>query len=85
MRVGLIGATGWLGSALGAGLLARGILAPGELVLLNRSAPQPNYHGHADVTWARNAGAVGCATARQLAARGFRTLLVEREDFGAGA
>ncbi|MBT0778846.1 pyrroline-5-carboxylate reductase dimerization domain-containing protein [Paracoccus sp. pheM1] len=55
MRVGLIGATGWLGSALGAGLLARGILAPGELVLLNRSAPQPNYHGHADVTWARDA------------------------------
>ncbi len=30
------------------------------------------------------AGAVGCATARQLAARGFRTLLVDRADFGAG-
>ncbi|RDD69690.1 pyrroline-5-carboxylate reductase family protein, partial [Paracoccus versutus] len=55
MRVGLIGATGWLGSALGAGLLARGILAPGELVLLNRSGPQTNYHGHANVAWARDA------------------------------
>lgn len=30
------------------------------------------------------AGAVGCATARELAARGFRTLLVDRGDIGAG-
>ena len=26
MKVGIIGATGWLGSALGGGLLARGML-----------------------------------------------------------
>lgn len=30
------------------------------------------------------AGAVGCATARQLAGRGFATLLVDRGDIGAG-
>lgn len=30
------------------------------------------------------AGAVGCASARQLAGRGFRTLLIDRGDIGAG-
>jgi glycerol-3-phosphate dehydrogenase len=30
------------------------------------------------------AGAVGCATARELAGRGFRTLLIDRVDIGAG-
>jgi len=30
------------------------------------------------------AGAVGCATARELAARGFKTLLLERTDIGSG-
>jgi len=30
------------------------------------------------------AGAVGCATARELAARGFKTLLLERADIGSG-
>lgn len=29
-------------------------------------------------------GAVGCATARELAGRGFKTLLLERGDFGSG-
>ncbi|MFE3838836.1 pyrroline-5-carboxylate reductase family protein [Pseudogemmobacter sonorensis] len=50
--VGIIGATGWLGSALGAGLLSRGLLAPHDLVLLNRSGPRPDYHGYAGVAWA---------------------------------
>lgn len=54
MKVGIIGATGWLGSALGAGLLARAIVAPRDLVLLNRSGPHAEYHGHADVIWARD-------------------------------
>ncbi len=52
MRVGIIGATGWLGSALGHGLLTRGIVAPRDLVLLNRSGPRADYHGHSDVEWA---------------------------------
>lgn len=52
MRVGIIGATGWLGSALGGRLLSQGMLGPDGLVLLNRSGPRVDYHGHADVTWA---------------------------------
>lgn len=55
MRIGLIGATGWLGSALGKGLLSRRIVAPGDLALLNRSGPRGAYHGHADVIWASDA------------------------------
>ncbi len=54
MKIGIIGATGWLGSALGAGLLSHRIVRQGDLVLLNRSGPRPDYHGHADVVWARN-------------------------------
>ncbi|SIQ82442.1 pyrroline-5-carboxylate reductase [Paracoccus thiocyanatus] len=54
MKVGIIGATGWLGSALGKGLLAGGIVAPRDLVLLNRSGPRADYHGHADLAWARD-------------------------------
>lgn len=54
MKIGLVGATGWLGSALGAGLLSRGIVSPRDLVLSNRSGPRPDYHGHAEVVWARD-------------------------------
>lgn len=55
MRVGIIGATGWLGSAMGAGLLARGIVRPGDLVVLNRSGRCGDYHGQAQVVWASDA------------------------------
>lgn len=61
MRIGIIGATGWLGSALGARLLDRGTARADDLVLLNRSGPLPAYHGHSDVHWA--------ADARDLVAR----------------
>lgn len=54
MRVGIVGATGWLGSALGTHLLARGIVAAGDLVLLNRSGRQGGYAGHKGVVWARD-------------------------------
>jgi pyrroline-5-carboxylate reductase len=53
MRIGILGATGWLGSALGAGLLRRGFPA-GDLVLLNRSGPRARYHGRRGVAWARD-------------------------------
>lgn len=56
MKIGIIGATGWLGSALGGALLARGIVAPGDLVVLNRSGPRADYHGHRDVIWASDVG-----------------------------
>ncbi|MFC0198844.1 pyrroline-5-carboxylate reductase family protein [Paracoccus rhizosphaerae] len=52
MKIGIIGATGWLGSATGAKLLAKGVVAPCDLVLLNRSGARADYHGHSDVTWA---------------------------------
>ncbi|MFT4013705.1 MAG: pyrroline-5-carboxylate reductase dimerization domain-containing protein [Paracoccus sp. (in: a-proteobacteria)] len=44
MRLGLIGATGWLGGALGRHLLAQGVVAPGDLVVLNRSGRR-GYEG----------------------------------------
>lgn len=53
MRLGIIGATGWLGSALGGRLLARGIVPPDRMVLANRSGPRGDYHGH-EVRWARD-------------------------------
>src|SRR4051794_40130750 len=49
MKVGIVGATGWLGSALGGGLLRKGVVAPADLVLLNRSGPSAEYHGNRDV------------------------------------
>jgi pyrroline-5-carboxylate reductase len=51
-RLGIIGATGWLGSALGRGTLEAGLARAPDLVLLNRSGARPEYHGHKDVTWA---------------------------------
>ncbi len=49
MRVGIIGGTGWLGGALGRGLVDRALA---EVVVLNRSGPQ-DYGGRA-VRWARD-------------------------------
>jgi pyrroline-5-carboxylate reductase len=54
MKVGIVGATGWLGSALGGGLLQKSVVAPADLVLLNRSGPSADYHGERDLVWARN-------------------------------
>lgn len=55
MRIGIIGATGWLGSALGKRLLELGLVVAEDLVLLNRSGPRPEYHGHDRVIWAKDA------------------------------
>ena len=55
MRIGIIGATGWLGSALGKRLLDQGLVAPQHMVLLNRSGPRGNYHGHEGTIWAQDA------------------------------
>lgn len=63
-KVGIIGATGWLGQALGLHLLARGVVAPSDLVLLNRSGPSAAYDAWPDVTWARDVAQMQdeCAT-----------------------
>ena len=50
MRVGIIGGTGWLGGALGRGLIAQGVVAAEELVILNRTGRR-DYSGH-PVVWA---------------------------------
>lgn len=52
MRLGIVGATGWLGQALGLGLLDKGLCAPGDLVLLNRSGKTGAYGVHPGVRWA---------------------------------
>lgn len=54
MRLGIIGATGWLGGALGRAVLERGLVAAPDLVLLNRSGVRPDYYGRPDVTWAKD-------------------------------
>lgn len=55
MRLGVIGATGWLGAALGTRVLAAGLWRPGDLSLLNRSASRSAYDPWPEVTWARDA------------------------------
>ncbi|MDF2095049.1 pyrroline-5-carboxylate reductase family protein [Aquibaculum arenosum] len=52
MRLGIIGATGWLGSALGKAVLNSGLVEPQDLVLLNRSGPRPDYLGYSEPHWA---------------------------------
>jgi len=52
MRIGLIGALGWIGSALGRGLIESEIVRPEELSVLTRRAPPADYLGHAGVHWA---------------------------------
>lgn len=48
MKLGVLGATGWLGGALCNRLVAQGIWAEADLVLANRSGPK----GFARATWA---------------------------------
>lgn len=53
MRVGILGATGWLGQAQGLRLIGQG-WAASDLVVLNRSGKQGGYAG-LPVVWARDA------------------------------
>lgn len=53
MRVGIIGATGWLGAALGTRALAGGWPAA-KMLLLNRSAPRDAYAPWPGVIWAQD-------------------------------
>ncbi|MDR0808529.1 MAG: NAD(P)-binding domain-containing protein [Gemmobacter sp.] len=54
-KLGIIGATGWLGHALGENLLTQGLWPAQDLVLLNRSGPSKKYAAHPGVAWARDA------------------------------
>ncbi len=57
MGLGVIGATGWLGTALGTRLLRDG-WAPGDIVLLNRSAPRAAYDAWPGLRWMPDAAAL---------------------------
>ena len=59
MRLGIIGATGWLGAALGTRALAGGWPAA-RMALLNRSAPRDAYAPWPGVIWAKDAASL-CA------------------------
>ncbi|MGD9917782.1 MAG: pyrroline-5-carboxylate reductase family protein [Paenirhodobacter sp.] len=52
MKIGLIGALGWIGSALGRALLDRGLVPADHLTVLIRRGAQPDYLGQAAVHWA---------------------------------
>lgn len=52
MKLGILGATGWLGQALGLRLLQQGLWRPEDLLLANRSGQRAAYAGHPGVTWA---------------------------------
>lgn len=62
MRIGIIGATGWLGSALGIRLLEQGLVAPPDLTLLNRSGKAGPYAACAGVTFAPDLAALVAAS-----------------------
>ncbi len=73
MKLGIIGATGWLGAALGTRLLQAG-WPPGDLLLLNRQAPRSAYDPWPGVRWMADAAAL-CAGAEAV------VLSVRPEDF----
>lgn len=74
MRLGLIGATGWLGGALGQAVARAGVVAPGDLTVLNRRGPTQAYDAWPDVVWARDVA--------ELVARSDAVILATRpEDF----
>ncbi|MBE2276094.1 MAG: NADP oxidoreductase [Rhodobacteraceae bacterium] len=73
-RIGILGGTGWLGQALGLALLRGGIVAPGDLVILNRSGAAPGYADFPGVTLVRDMAAL-------QAQAGPLVLSVRPEDF----
>ena len=53
-RLGIVGATGWLGQGLGLNLLQKGLWRASELVILNRSGQMGGYADHPGVILARD-------------------------------
>lgn len=51
MKLGILGATGWLGQALGLRLMSEGLWPEADLVLANRSGQRAAYAGHPGVVW----------------------------------
>ncbi|RDE25215.1 hypothetical protein DV711_06580 [Motiliproteus coralliicola] len=53
-RVGLVGATGWMGALIGQALLSGNRLRPEQLSCLNRSTANAGYAAYPAVRWAAN-------------------------------
>ncbi|GAB1479883.1 pyrroline-5-carboxylate reductase dimerization domain-containing protein [Paracoccaceae bacterium] len=53
-RLGIVGATGWLGQGVGLNLLQKGLWSASDLVILNRSGQMGGYADHPGVILARH-------------------------------
>lgn len=73
MKLGIVGATGWLGQALGLRLIELGLWDEAGLVLANRSGTRGAYAAYPKVVWADVAGL--CAASDVI------VLSVRPEDF----
>lgn len=69
MKLGIIGATGWLGQALGLRLIDQGLWDAGDLVLCNRSGAHAAYAAHPKAVWADVAGLCGASDVIVIAVR----------------
>jgi len=56
MKLGIVGATGWLGQALGLRLIELGLWDEAQLVLANRSGTRTPYAAYPKTVWANVAG-----------------------------
>jgi pyrroline-5-carboxylate reductase len=69
MKLGIIGATGWLGQALGLRLVQLGLWDAGDLVLSNRSGTRSAYAAHSNAIWADVAGLCAASDVIVIAVR----------------
>ena len=60
MKIGILGATGWLGGALARNLLKAGH-PPGDLLVLNRRGPVADFDAWPGVVWAADLAAMAAA------------------------
>ena len=72
MKLGILGATGWLGQALGLRLIGQGIWPEGDLVLANRSGKHEAYAAYPTMVWGDVA---------QVCGAGVIVIAVRPEDF----
>ncbi|MEO6300435.1 MAG: pyrroline-5-carboxylate reductase dimerization domain-containing protein [Paracoccaceae bacterium] len=69
MKLGILGATGWLGQALGLRLIGQGLWPEGDLIVANRSGKRDSYAAHTGVIWADVAGLCAASDVIVIAVR----------------
>ncbi|KJZ18610.1 pyrroline-5-carboxylate reductase family protein [Loktanella sp. S4079] len=57
MKLGILGGTGWLGSAIGKAVLHQGVVNASDLAVVNKSGARRDYFGY-DVQWPKSAQAL---------------------------